>query len=115
LSPYIIGVIDGSVHRIRSPSIDQYLYWNEQYQYHSVKSLIIVNFDGMISSIITGVPGYDGNAANHARFFKELLGKHFVLGDSGFAWISYVIAGLKSYQLTRMLDCSLIEYQEANK
>jgi len=44
-----------------------------------------VNFDGMISSIITGVPGYDGNAANHARFLKELLGKHFVLGDSGFA------------------------------
>jgi hypothetical protein len=102
LSPHIIGIIDGTVHRIRRPSLDQHLWWNENYHFHAVHSLFIVDFTGKIVAVQTGIPGsfHDSTAARYAKKFKALLTPNLVIGDPGFQGVNYVVAGYKINQLT---------------
>lgn len=102
LSPYVVGIIDGTVHKIRCPSVNQHLWWNDNYQCHAVHSLFLVSLDGEIISVATGIPGsfHDSCASSHVEYFEEVLEDKLVLGDPGFAGVSYVVSGLKSNQVS---------------
>jgi len=102
LSPHIIGIIDGTVHKIHRPSLDQHLWWNENYHFHAIHSLFIVDFEGKIVAVQTGIPGsfHDSTAARYAKKFKALLINNLVIGDPGFQGVNYVVAGYKINQLT---------------
>jgi hypothetical protein len=104
LSPSVIGIIDGTVHKIRRPCVDQWKWWNEHYQFHAVHSLFLVSFDGEIISVATGVPGsfHDSCTARHIKFFQDVLKEDLVLGDPGFAGVPYVVSGFKTNQLTSL-------------
>jgi hypothetical protein len=101
LSDHIIGVIDGTVHKIRKPCHDQWLWWNGNYQMHTISSLFLVSFDGDIIAVATGIPGsfHDSCAANHIDYFEDACGAKFVIGDPGFAAVPYIVSGLKSNQV----------------
>ena len=101
LSNYIIGIIDGTVHRIQRPSIDQHLYWNEHYQFHTIHSLFLIGFDGSIKAVETGIPGSfpDSPSANFSTLFQDILGPNLAMGDTGFAGVDYIVAGFTACQL----------------
>jgi hypothetical protein len=102
LSENIIGIIDGTVHKIRRPSHDQHLWWNAHYEMHATHSLFLIAFDGRIIAIVTGILGsiHGAVAAKHAQIFRECLQSNLALGDPGFGGISYIVSGLRSNQVT---------------
>jgi len=101
LSPKILGVIDGTVHRIRRPQSDQYRTWNEHYNFHSTQSLIVADFTGKIHTVVTNLDGFthDSKSATFSPSIEKAIGKNFVIGDTGFQGVPYVVAGLKSNQI----------------
>ena len=98
---YIVGIIDGTVHKIRRPSMDQYLWWNDHYKCHAIHSLFLVSFTGEIAAVATGIPGsfHDSSSSSHLTFFQDVLGDKLVLGDPGFSGAPYVISGFKVNQI----------------
>lgn len=101
LSPHVIGIVDGTVHKIRRPSIDQHLWWNDNYQFHAVHSLFLVDFAGKIIAIQTGIPGsfHDSAVARHNELFSDSLQDQLAIGDPGFGGVDYIVAGYKTNQL----------------
>jgi len=101
LSPHILAVIDGTVHKIRRPSLDQYKTWNDHYQFHAVQTLFLVSFSGEILACSTNINGFvhDANSSSHNYHFRRVLNGKLALGDPGFQGVDYVVAGLKSNQV----------------
>lgn len=101
LSSHIVGIIDGTVHKIQRPCVDQHLFWNDNYQCHAVHSFFLVSLSGEILAVATGIPGsfHDSCASSHLTHFKDILEDKFALGDPGFAGVSYVVSGLKCNQI----------------
>jgi len=103
ISNLIVTVIDTTIHPIRRPQMDQYLFWNDHYQTHGIKNLLLVDYDANIISVETGIPGkmHDSTIASLSLNFKNILKKRYTLGDPGFYGVCYVVSGLK----TNMINC----------
>lgn len=76
LSPLIKCVLDSTIHPIRRPSIDQYLYYNGNYETHGILSHLLVDFEGLIVAVTTNVYGriHDANAGKNNYHFQQVLG-----------------------------------------
>jgi hypothetical protein len=101
LSESIIAVVDGTVHKIRRPSIDQHRTFNGHYQMHCTSSILPVDFDSTIVSVATNFDGsvLDCVALKHCNMLQQVLVDKFAIGDPGFAGSENVISGLKSNQV----------------
>jgi hypothetical protein len=106
LSAHILGIIDGTVHKIRRPSVDQHLWWNENYQFHAVHSLFIVDFEGRIVAVQTGIPGsfHDSCVAKHSELFKAIVKEKLLIGDPGFGGV----VGIFSIRILTNLSLTLL-------
>lgn len=106
LSPLIKCVIDATIHPIRRPSIDQYLYYNGNYETHGILTHLLVDFDANIIALSTNVLGHmhDATSARHNTHFKEIMTGCYALGDPGYGGVPYVVAGFKSNQVHTEAD-----------
>jgi hypothetical protein len=102
LSENIVCVIDSTLHAIRKPPKNQHLHWNEHYKRHGMMTTLLVDFEGYITSFVTGALAvqHDATAAFYMKSFVNLLNGKFALGDPGYAGVPYVVSGYKTNQLT---------------
>ena len=101
LSNQIVAVIDATIHPTTKPQIDQYKHWNDHYKCHGILTHLLVDFDGYIISVTTGVLGkvQDSLCANYNKNFRKIMGGKLALADPGYGGVPYIVTGLKNNQL----------------
>lgn len=101
LSTCIKYVIDGTIHPINRPQVDQRKYYRKDYARHFVQTQLLVDFDGNIIDVATNYPGHlhDSTMAKYNPIFKYIVGQNFALSDPGFGNVDYVVCGLTAPQL----------------
>jgi len=101
LNQHIVGVLDNTLHRTTRPSIRQSLQFNGHYQMHGRLSQFMVDFEGKIISFVTNIPGkiHDNLSARFNSSFADILMGKFLIGDSAFNGVPYVVPGFKPSQL----------------
>jgi hypothetical protein len=55
LSTKIRFILDGTVHKEVKPRFDQHLYFNGDYYFHCISSQILLDYDGYIVNVETGM------------------------------------------------------------
>jgi hypothetical protein len=103
LSDKIVAIVDSTIHAISKPRHDQHQFYNNHYQRHGIMTHLLIEFSGLIIGVQTNVPGrvHDAAAAHHNTLFMEILGEKLkALGDPGYAGVPFVVAGLKSNQVS---------------
>ena len=75
MSNLIIGVIDGTIHPICRPSVDQHLYYSGHYQTHGILSHFFVDFTGIVIAFLMNIVGRtnDSLVQTFNTFFHSLL------------------------------------------
>src|SRR3990167_11418556 len=75
MSNLIIGVIDGTIHPISRPSVDQHLYYSGHYQTHGILSHFFVDFTGIVIAFLMNIVGRtnDSLVQTFNTFFHSLL------------------------------------------
>ncbi len=88
-------------------AISQYRTWNEHYHFHATQSLIVVDFRGKIISVVTNIDGFvhDSKSASLSPTLRDSVGRStYVLGDTGFQGVDYVVSGLKNNQIKSLAE-----------
>ena len=84
LSNLFIGVVDRTIHPIRTPSVNQHLYYSRQYEVHGILTHLLVDFDGLVVASLGRTN--DSLVQTYNTLFHTLLAakKRFVFGANFF-------------------------------
>jgi hypothetical protein len=102
IHPDIKYIIDSTITMIRKPTISQKKFYNGHYHCHGIITHVLIDFEGWILSVCTGIPGsvHDARVAQEIEPFKHIVNdSELVLGDPGYNGVDYIIAGYKPSEL----------------
>ena len=96
-------IIDGTLHKTQRKHGEVDTDYSGHYRMHGKLSQILLDYEGYVVSFLTNIKGkiHDSLAAKYNKWFKEIVGTDFVLGDPGFNGVGYVVSGFKSSSLSR--------------
>lgn len=103
----VLGVIDGTTHPIRRPSNwenNRKTYRSDK-KFNFIQTHLIVGWDRRIIAVSTNWEGskHDTNIRND-MLFEKICGQNFLISDTGFQGIPWIISGLKSNQIRNQSD-----------
>ena len=105
ISEKIRFIIDNTLHKTHKSHFGNEGEENYSYYYksHGVISQLLIDYDGIIVSYATNIPGstHDSLVAFYNPLFEEIIGDDYALGDPGFNGVPYVIPGYKRNHLPK--------------
>lgn len=103
MNRHIGFIIDGTLSKIYKPKYQQHLYYNSVKCIHAINSLLLIDFEGFIVAVATGVPGsiHDCLYARNVELFRQICrdSNCFALGDPGFQGAPFVVGGFRCNQI----------------
>ncbi|KAL0477733.1 hypothetical protein AKO1_000405, partial [Acrasis kona] len=102
MSTKIKYILDGTIHPLSKPQTRQHLWYNGHYKIHGIMSQILIDFNGYIIAVETGIPGHlhDATQARNCQTIKKIVGKDFALTDCAYSNLNFCVGGFKGKQLT---------------
>lgn len=103
LSRRIRFILDGTPHQRRKPQRHQHLMYNGHYKKHCMMSQLLVDYDGFIICVVTGLNGHMHDAnVRFCKIIQDIIGEDFALADCAYAGVDFCVGGFKSNQITSL-------------